>query len=72
MKALVFREKLALEEVPKPQPAPGEALIKVLIAGICKTDVEISRGYMDFKGIPGHEFVGVVESSPESWQIGNA
>jgi alcohol dehydrogenase len=70
MKALVFRENLALEEVPKPQPAPGEALVKVLMAGICKTDVEISRGYMDFKGIPGHEFVGVVESSPESGQIG--
>jgi threonine dehydrogenase-like Zn-dependent dehydrogenase len=70
MKALVFRENLALEEVPKPQPAPGEALVKTLIAGICKTDVEISRGYMDFKGIPGHEFVGVIESSPESGQIG--
>jgi len=70
MKALVFREKLALEEVPKPQPAPGEALVKVVIAGICKTDVEISRGYMDFKGIPGHEFVGIVASSPESGQIG--
>lgn len=70
MKALVFREKLALEEVPKPRPAPGEALVKVLMTGICKTDVEISRGYMDFKGIPGHEFVGVVENSPESGQIG--
>ena len=70
MKALVFREKLALEDVPKPHPAAGEALVKALMVGICKTDVEISRGYMDFKGIPGHEFVGVVESSPESSQIG--
>jgi threonine dehydrogenase-like Zn-dependent dehydrogenase len=40
------------------------------MAGICKTDIEISRGYMDFKGVPGHEFVGVVESSPEAHQIG--
>ncbi|HTY25478.1 MAG TPA: alcohol dehydrogenase catalytic domain-containing protein [Desulfomonilaceae bacterium] len=70
VKALVFREKLALEEVPKAIPGPGEALIKVSIAGICKTDVEISRGYMDFQGIPGHEFVGIVESSPDPRQVG--
>ena len=43
-----------------PARAPGEALIKVLRAGICNTDLEILRGYMGFQGILGHEFVGVV------------
>ncbi len=70
MKALVFEERLSLKEMPVPEPASGEALIKVSMAGICKTDIEISRGYMDFKGVPGHEFVGVVESSPQAHQIG--
>jgi len=41
-----------------PIPAAGEALVKVRLAGICSTDLEIVRGYMGFRGIPGHEFVG--------------
>src|SRR5258705_13344125 len=47
--------------VPGPAPAPGEALVRVSLAGICGTDHELARGYMEFDGIPGHEFVGVVE-----------
>ena len=43
-----------------PQPRAGEALIKVRLAGICRTDLEIAKGYMSFAGIPGHEFVGEV------------
>jgi len=39
----------------------GEALIRVLQAGICNTDLEITRGYLDFQGVLGHEFVGIVE-----------
>lgn len=46
---------------PRPVPPQGEALIKILLAGICNTDLEITRGYMNFTGIPGHEFVGIVE-----------
>ncbi len=42
-------------------PVEGEALIRVLQVGICNTDLEIIRGYMDFKGVLGHEFVGTVE-----------
>ncbi len=42
-------------------PVEGEALIRVLQVGICNTDLEIIRGYMDFKGVLGHEFVGIVE-----------
>lgn len=44
-----------------PQPPAGEALIRVTRAGICNTDVEILKGYFGFKGVLGHEFVGVVE-----------
>ncbi|MGB6068586.1 MAG: alcohol dehydrogenase catalytic domain-containing protein [Desulfomonilaceae bacterium] len=70
MKALVFDGKLAFQDVPVPNPLPGEALVRVRIAGICKTDIEIVRGYMNFRGIPGHEFVGTVERSPDPQQVG--
>jgi len=43
----------------------GEALIRVLLAGICNTDLEITRGYMAFQGVPGHEFVGIAEAVHE-------
>jgi threonine dehydrogenase-like Zn-dependent dehydrogenase len=53
--------------VPRPRARRGEALVKVRLAGICSTDLEIVRGYMAFRGIPGHEFVGeVVEASTRS------
>jgi threonine dehydrogenase-like Zn-dependent dehydrogenase len=50
------------ENVPIPEPPEGEALIRVLCAGICSTDLELARGYYPYAGVPGHEFVGVVES----------
>ena len=51
----------SLLTVPTPSmPSPKYALIKVLRAGICNTDLEILRGYMGFKGVLGHEFVGRV------------
>jgi alcohol dehydrogenase len=50
-----------VRDLPKPEPREGDALIRLLAAGICATDIEIGRGYMKYKGIPGHEFVGVVE-----------
>src|SRR5574344_1160586 len=62
MKAIVFDEKLKLDlDYKKPVPKKNEALIKVSMAGICNTDYEITKGYMGYKGILGHEFVGVVE-----------
>jgi threonine dehydrogenase-like Zn-dependent dehydrogenase len=70
MKALYFDGTLQLKEIPKPTPVADEALIKVLMAGICNTDVEITRGYMGFKGVPGHEFVGVVEKAPRQDLVG--
>jgi alcohol dehydrogenase len=68
MKALYFDGKLSVREVAEPQRAPGEALIQVLLAGICGTDREILKGYSDFRGILGHEFVGrVVECDDPKW-----
>jgi len=54
--------QLIAVEKPAPELLPNWALIKVRLAGICNTDVEILRGYHDFRGIPGHEFVGEVVS----------
>jgi threonine dehydrogenase-like Zn-dependent dehydrogenase len=71
MQALVFNGQLHLvENYPLPEPLPGEALIRVLYAGICNTDLEILRGYMDFRGVMGHEFVGVVEQCPDPALVG--
>lgn len=64
MKAVVFNDKEGLRldtNYPKPVPQKGEALIKVSLAGICNTDFEITKGYMGYNGILGHEFVGIVE-----------
>jgi len=52
-------------DIPVPEPPPGEALVRVLRAGICNTDLELLRGYYPYTGILGHEFVGVVEQGPE-------
>jgi len=62
MKAIIFDGELKfVNDYPVPEPGKGEALIKVDLAGICNTDLEIIKGYMNFRGIIGHEFVGVVE-----------
>lgn len=60
---------IRVAERPVPVPAKGETLIKIIKTGICNTDLEIVKGYMDFEGILGHEFVGrVVESSEKEWE----
>jgi threonine dehydrogenase-like Zn-dependent dehydrogenase len=61
MRALFVDGDVTLMELPRPEPGPGEALIRVVVAGVCNTDLEILNGYMGFRGVPGHEFVGVVE-----------
>lgn len=64
MKAIVFNDKDGLHldnNYKKPVPQKGEALIKVTLAGICNTDYEITKGYMGYNGILGHEFIGTVE-----------
>jgi len=68
MKALFFDGSVSLRNIEQPRPGPGEALIQVLLAGICGTDREILKGYSNFRGVPGHEFVGkVVECEDKSW-----
>ncbi|HVN97046.1 MAG TPA: alcohol dehydrogenase catalytic domain-containing protein [Syntrophorhabdaceae bacterium] len=66
MKAIVFDGALSCrQDHPIPRPQDNEALIRVSLAGICNTDMEIIRGYLGFHGIMGHEFVGrVVEAPP--------
>jgi threonine dehydrogenase-like Zn-dependent dehydrogenase len=64
MRALVFDRELHLRtDYPDPVPTPGESIVKVTLAGICGTDLEITRGYMEYRGVPGHEFVGRVVQS---------
>ena len=59
-------KKLELRQnLPIPEPPAGEALVRVLRAGICNTDLELLRGYYPYNGILGHEFVGVVEQGPQ-------
>jgi len=68
MRALYYNQKLTLENMDVPVPEAGEALIRVSLAGICNTDLEIVKGYMGYRGILGHEFVGTVEAcSAEAW-----
>lgn len=63
MKAICLHDgKLILDEhYPMPEPGEQEALIRISLAGICSTDLEIVKGYNNFQGVLGHEFVGVVE-----------
>lgn len=70
MKALVFDGNLRFQQKQIPEPDKGEALIKVRIAGICHTDVEITKGYMGFRGVLGHEFVGEAAESDQSDWVG--
>ena len=56
----VKNKKLVARNEALPKLRPRWALVRVLLAGICNTDVEILRGYHDFRGVPGHEFVGEV------------
>jgi len=51
------------QDLPAPSPRPGEAIIRVRLAGLCQTDLEIAQGYMGFRGILGHEFVGTVTAA---------
>lgn len=64
MRAVRLDTSLKFEaKYPKPSPPSGEALVRVLQAGICATDLELVKGYMGFRGTLGHEFVGVVKEA---------
>ncbi len=70
MLALTYDGELKLHDLPPPQPQAGEALIRVRLAGICQTDINITRGYADFHGVLGHEFVGEVVAAPDNQWVG--
>lgn len=70
MRALVFDGAIAVRDLPRPEPAAGEALVRVRMAGICNTDLEITRGYMGFRGVLGHELLGVVEACDDPDWVG--
>jgi threonine dehydrogenase-like Zn-dependent dehydrogenase len=71
MKALRYENReLALAEVDAPRGDAREAVVRVTLAGVCNTDLEIVRGYAGFAGTLGHEFVGVVESAPDASLVG--
>lgn len=55
-------------DYPDPVRAPGEVIVRLRCAGICDTDLELARGYLGFRGVPGHEFVGeVIEADGARW-----
>lgn len=69
MKALHFDGSQAhVVELASPALAADRALVRVSLAGICRTDLELCRGYMGFRGVLGHEFVGRVEEGPAEWR----
>lgn len=70
MKALrVEKNKLAVCNIELPERGQ-EAVVRVVLSGICNTDIEIARGYAGFKGTIGHEFVGIVEDAPDGNLVG--
>jgi threonine dehydrogenase-like Zn-dependent dehydrogenase len=65
MKAIVFagKDRVSLEDVPRPHPGPGEAVIKITTTTICGTDIHIIRGEYPVRSglVLGHEPVGTIE-----------
>jgi alcohol dehydrogenase len=70
MLALYFDGQPVVKELPRPAAGEGEVLVRVLLAGICRTDLEILKGYHGFTGIMGHEFVGEVAAPADSPWLG--
>src|SRR6202789_4554883 len=59
-----------VRNAPIPDRPEGFALIRLLLGGICNTDLELQRGYYGFSGTPGHEFVGEVVEADSTHLIG--
>ena len=71
MRGLWLEEKQLSLRADLPEPErPGEALVRVRRAGVCGTDLELTRGYYPYTGVPGHEFVGEVVRAPDAAWIG--
>ncbi len=64
--SIIFRDNIQM-----PEPLEGEALVRVRLAGICATDLELVNGYYPYRGILGHEFVGeIVQADDAPERIG--
>src|SRR5664279_576242 len=61
---------VTLRSIPVPTRPEGFALLRMVSAGICNTDLELQRGYYGFTGTPGHEFVAEVVEADTSALIG--
>ena len=72
MKALWLENQTVTyrDDVSMPAPQVGEALIRMRLAGICSTDLEMVRGYYPFTGVLGHEFIGEVVEAPDPAWVG--
>ena len=71
MRAIVFDQRLQyVENYPVPKTPERWARIKVNLAGICQTDLELTKGYMGHTGVLGHEFVGIVDECDDPSWIG--
>jgi len=65
MRAIVLEDRVRYNgSYPPPVPSDGEVLVRVTRAGVCETDLQLINGYMGFRGVLGHEFVGVAETGP--------
>jgi threonine dehydrogenase-like Zn-dependent dehydrogenase len=66
MRALTLGQDGVVLRCDAPEPAlrNGEVAVRVLCAGICETDLQLMRGYADFRGVLGHEFVGIAQDGP--------
>ena len=70
MRAIVLETDDVQVDMVRPAPAPAgeEVMVRVTRAGVCETDLQLIKGYMGFRGVLGHEFVGVAESGPLAGQ----
>jgi len=69
MQAVEFTDKVAFRtDYPEPRRGRGEVVVRVVKAGVCSTDRQIVRGYMGFRGVLGHEFVGQVIAGSAKWR----
>lgn len=66
----LYSNQVLMRQVDVPGRPPGFALIRMRVAGICNTDLELQRGYYGFSGIPGHEFVGEVVEADSPLLLG--
>ncbi len=67
MLAAYFADRnIEIVQRPTPLPGKGQALLKVRMAGICNTDIELFNGYYGYKGVAGHEFVAEVMQAPDA------